>query len=185
MYQLHHKNIFHSEWILYIKNTLIEIGDPFLWESQSVPITKNFKYTQKRKLKDLYTQKWFTQCNEQSSCRNYKIFKDNFKFEEYLTVLPDKLKYALCKFRTCYNNIPVHDFSNHDKSCDLCSKGQTADEFHYILECEHFNTSRRKLITRYFYIRPNAIKLNQLFKSKGKKLFNLAKLCLEILEKLK
>ena len=35
-----------------------------------------------------------------NQCYNYRLFKIEFMFENYLTDLPDVLKYIVCEFRT-------------------------------------------------------------------------------------
>ena len=111
IYKLHVNNIYHSEWVLCIKKLLIEIGEPSLWEKQEVLNTRHFKALCKTKLKDLYIQNWFTLLKESKCCANYRSFKQSFNLEKYLTKLPTKYTIAICKFRTCNNNIPVHNHS--------------------------------------------------------------------------
>ena len=158
IYKLHVNNIYHSEWVLCIKKLLIEIGEPSLWEKQEVLNTRHFKALCKTKLKDLYIQNWFTLLKESKCCANYRSFKQSFNFEKYLTKLPTKYTIAICKFRTCNNNIPVHNHSEPDKGYQLCNNTGTADEFHFLFECEFFKNSPKNLLHRYFFRNPNSIK---------------------------
>jgi hypothetical protein len=38
---------------------------------------------------------------------NYKLFKWELKFENYLDILEDKDKFTLCRFRTTNHRLPV------------------------------------------------------------------------------
>jgi hypothetical protein len=38
---------------------------------------------------------------------NYRLFKDNFEFENYFNILEDKDIYTLCKFRTTNHKLPI------------------------------------------------------------------------------
>jgi hypothetical protein len=37
----------------------------------------------------------------------YRLFKDNFEFENYFNILEDKDIYTLCKFRTTNHKLPI------------------------------------------------------------------------------
>ena len=140
------------------KKHLIEIGEPSLWEKQEVLNTRHFKALCETKLKDLYIQNWFTFLKESKCYANYRSFKQSFNLEKYLTKLPRKYSIAICKFRTCNNNIPVHNHSELNKSCQMCNNTGTADEFHFLFECEFFKNSRKNLLHCYFFRNPNSIK---------------------------
>jgi hypothetical protein len=57
------------------------------------------------------------------------------------------------------------------------------DEFHYILQCQHFKPSRQLLLSKYYSNHANVLKLRNLVTSKNKAV--LTKLCklIKIIEK--
>ena len=58
------------------------------------------------------------------------------------------------------------------------------NEFHYLFECSTFNHKRTTYLKRYFYYRPNAIKIQKLFNSKNiKTIRNLSKFVNIIMKK--
>ena len=60
--------------------------------------------------------------------------------------------------------------------CTLCNLNEQGDEFHYVLVCPVLSDLRSSLIKRYYYLRPNTIKMAELFNSENSKsLTNLAK----------
>ena len=110
--------------------------------------------------------------NNSSSGVNYRLFKQDIGFEEYLT-LPDVHRITLCKFRcgnckASSNNSRGLDFG--DKLCTLCNSGKLCDEFHLILECPALALVRKELLPNYYTRRPNILKFNKLFNTKNKKL---------------
>ena len=59
------------------------------------------------------------------------------------------------------------------RSVSICP--QVVDEFHYVLQCSNFVTERKNLIPKYFFTRPNALKLSSLFNKKKPE--TIRKLC--------
>jgi hypothetical protein len=55
---------------------------------------------------------------------NYRIFKENFEFENYFRVLEDKDIYTLCKFRTTNHKLPIETgrWNNIDRVNRICTK---------------------------------------------------------------
>ena len=124
---------------------------------------------------------------KQILCLNYRIFKQDLYFEKYLIKLPFRYRMNLCKFRCGNHRLPVvtgryYNIDRKSRVCTLCKSNFLGDEFHYIFECSAFNELRIKYVKRYFRIRPNTLKMNQLFTStKLPTLINLAKFCKEIM----
>ena len=67
-----------------MKSVLIKIGEPSIWQNQMIGEYKTFKNNTYRRMVDLYNKKWYTQVNEYSNT-NYRILKNEFGFEKYLT----------------------------------------------------------------------------------------------------
>ena len=63
----------------------------------------------------------------------------------------------------------------HNRLCQLCQSHEIGDEFHYVLQCPNFVTERKNLIPKYFFNRPNALKLSSLFNKKKSE--TIRKLC--------
>ena len=95
-----------------------------------------------------------------AKCLKYRIYKSNFCFEQYLSVLPSDLRMNLCKFCCLSNNLPIETgrFFNIDRSerrCNLCNVNELGDEFHYLIKCTFFNNVRAKFLTRKICNNPN------------------------------
>ena len=91
---------------------------------------------------------------------SYRLFNSDFRFEKYLDVLNDKNRFNFCRFRTSNHRLPIE---------------VGRDEFHYVLQCPNFVTERKNLIPKYFFNRPNALKLSSLFNKKKPE--TIRKLC--------
>ena len=93
----------------------------------------------------------------------------------YLTLLPRGKYIPLIKYRTANHFLPVETIRwKKDKKskskppkCALCDDQDTADEFHYLLICKHFEQQRKLYIKPYYYKRPNILKYRELFSSKS------------------
>jgi len=54
-----------------------------------------------------FKQIWNSSIETSSKGGNYKLFKGELKFENYLDILEDKDKFTLCRFRTTNHRLPV------------------------------------------------------------------------------
>ncbi len=96
--------------------------------------------------------------------------------EYYLSHLNDNITYNLLKFRTANHKLPVETgrYTNtpyEERKCIFCPH-QIGDEFHYIMECQHFVQERRKYIKPYYFNRPNMYKYKQLMTNKNINVLN-------------
>jgi hypothetical protein len=126
------------------------------------------------------SQSWKAEVARNRLCTNYRIFKQDMGFEDYLTKLDDVHRINLCKFRCGSHRLPIRDSrylnDNEPKLCTLCNSNDPGDEFHYLLICPEFQNARKKFVKKYYYTRPNVLKMNQLFNAQSQKeLLNLAK----------
>ena len=154
-------------------------------------VTKQFlKSTIFNTLEHLEQEKWINSVNTDQSCYNYRILKNNIIFEEYLTKLPFHYRVAFSKFRCKNSKIPANknrfDRNILDRNCHLCQKGDTGDEFHYILICKFFSQERKRYISPYFYTKPNTLKFQELFNNNNQVIMtNLCKFIFIIVKNVK
>ena len=139
------------------------------------------------RLHDIYTQNWLSEVNNNSQCRNYRIFKNNLKFESYLIELNSFDRINMCKFRCSNSYIPsvqgrYQNIPFHERTCALCQKDKIGDEFHYILECNAFSKDRNTRIKPYYRKRPNGLKFEQLFNTNKLQIAQLSKFCDHIMK---
>ena len=140
------------KWVNSIKNILDETGNSNIWLNQYIEKQTEKYITQN--LKDQELQNIMANANMSTKGKIYMSFKINWKLEPYLSTLDTERTISLIKFRTGnhrfpietgrYKNIPIKD-----RKCRFCNT--LGDEFHYLLECNRFNSSRAKYIDNFLY----------------------------------
>ena len=130
----------------------------------------NMKWLRKSidlRLTGMSLQSWRSEISNNRLCINYRIFKQDAGFETYLLNLCDSERITLSKFRSGNHRLPITENryvdNNEAKLCPLCNSNDPGDEFHYTLVCPVLDSSRKKYINKYYYNRPNILKMNQLF----------------------
>ena len=183
LYRLDKGDIYHSKWLICVRDVLFECGFHNCWNEQAVSRNVNLSRNVKQFLFDKFVVEWKYQIFNSPKCINYRIYKSDFGIEKYFTVLPPDLMYTLIRFRCGSHKLPIETgrFYNIDRSerlCDLCDKEELGDEFHYIFNCTFFNTERRKFIPQHIYNNRNIQSLSDLMNSHDKyTLVGLAKFC--------
>ena len=193
IYKLHLNDIYHSPWLMKIKNLLCSSGNPSFWFNQELFPSKIFmKNILSKQLEDQYVQGWNLEVAQNRKCNNYRIFKEKHCFEKYLLVELNFLeRTALCHLRTGNHKLPISKqrYNNDDDvdvDCPLCEKNAICDEFHVIFECKFFDETRKTLLKKFYYNRPNTLKMSILFNTDSpKELKNLGKFAKIILSQFK
>ena len=76
-------------------------------------------------------------------------------------------------------NIPYEQ-----RICTVCNLNEVGNEYHYIMKCNFFQSSRQKYLGNSIWINPNELKFSHLFQSKNvDTLRNLAKFVRDINKK--
>lgn len=174
-----------NSWIVGVKNILDMCGFSNIWYEQNIVNVKWISTIVKQRLQDQYIQKWSSDINDSSKGQIYKIFKKNFNYENYINILPLRLRKVFMKFRTSNHHLLVetgrwYNTPLNQRVCKLCNSGQIADEFHYILECKELLTFRRKYLDEKYWSAPNTIKFCELMSCSNAT--NLKKLCYFIIK---
>ena len=179
------------KWVRNVQTVLKEIGRNDIWINQNEYIPTNIKHIVRKSLIDQFVQKWHNLLDESSKGQNYKLLKDEPKFENYLTILPRGKYIPLIKYRTANHFLPVETLRWQgihisERKCMLCDEQDTADELHYLLICKHFEQQRQLYIKPYYYKRPNILKYKELFCSNSPaKLSKLSKFVSIIMKEFK
>jgi hypothetical protein len=104
---------------------------------------------------------------------NNRIFKTDFKFEEYFDILDEQNYLLLCKFRTTNHKLSIEkgrwsNIPRENRYCELCQKNQIGDEYHCIFECTNLSEKRTSLLPNHLIERPNIIKFKNLMTNPAK-----------------
>ena len=70
---------------------------------------------------------------------NYRMFKEDFKLENYLLKLSVKKYKLLCKFRCSNSKLRIETerwghITRSERKCNLCKSNDIGDEFHYLFK---------------------------------------------------
>ena len=124
----------------------------------------------KLRLNDIFKQNWRENKWNNSMCKNYRIFKDEPVFENYLITLSKKDVITLCRFRCRSHNLPVNKgrFSqcSEDVECPLCLSHDIGDEFHYLYICPFFVKERQTCLKWHYknaHRSPSVLQMQTLF----------------------
>lgn len=155
-------------WFYNVKSILIKCGFFNIWADQYFPGIKWLKLSVKRKLQNLFLSNWYSLVEDSPNSTFYKAFKRSFSREPYLSYSQNSLIFNFAKFRTRNHRLPVETggWSRqptplNERFCPYC-RNKIGDEFHYLFECNRFENERKRYLKRYYYIRPNMFKVEQL-----------------------
>lgn len=186
---MHQRDLFHSKWLLSIKNILHDCDKGLCWLNQEAPL--NISKVVKLKLIEIYKCSWKESVFQSPKCLNYRIFKYNFGLEKYFGLLPDDLALAFFHFRTLNHKFPIEwgryeGIARDGRQCELCFLHKLGDEYHYVLECTYFDDLRRNYLPRDLISRPNTMKFENLMGSNDiYLLFKVSKYCKVVLKTFK
>ena len=171
---MHDNGIHKTKWLDNIKNILDDCGLSYVWlESNSVNgewLVLKVKQT----LKDHFIQEWHRSLDTSSKASNYRLYKTEFRFEDYLVKLPNVHRIVLCRFRLGCSKLPVergryHNVPRERRYCSLCHDGKVGDQFHLLLECTNLDVVnfRKRYLSKYYLKSVNVLKLHSLFNMKN------------------
>jgi hypothetical protein len=173
MYHFHMKlderNTPESDWVTEVRKLFNELGLTDIYLNQkNLNLSKDsFKLLVEQRLKDSYIQKWYTSVENDASCVTYRLFKTEFKTEEYLSNCNFSVAKQLVKFRVLNHNLPVEKLKysgieRQNRRCNLCPANELGDEFHYLFTCSFFKEERNLYVKKYYYKHPNVLKFKDL-----------------------
>ena len=153
-------DMINSKWIKYIENALNDVGFCNIWASQTFSSVAWLKNAFALHVNDQYKQQFFSDIAASGKCTLYKEFKLSFGIEPYLVTLPSKLSKCLCKFRTRNHNLPIEKLCyigipREERKCSLFDSGMVGDEYHYLFQCPHLISARKKYISNFLNNAPN------------------------------
>ena len=187
IFRLHKDELieFKSHWLTFIENIFNHSGLSNVWLDQCKGLSINVVVNMvKSRLNDIFCQDWNAVVWSNRICKNYRIFKSNHKYENYLQTLHQKDAITLCKFRCRSHALPVTkgrfdaNIPYIEMQCTLCLSSDIGDEFHYLFVCPYFHRERNLFLPKSLCALkfPSALHMVKLFNTgKTSVLKNLAK----------
>ena len=154
LYDLH--GMGQENWCTHVQNILNEAGMQSVWVEQY--ISDRDLAILKETLYKSYMDKCLANiCDSENNpkLRTYKLFKNEFKLEKYLTHAYNiNYTVALTRFRISSHNLRIETgrYTKPNKTpvderiCLYCSSQTIEDELHFILECDLYTDERSRLL---------------------------------------
>ena len=134
------------KWINYVRNILDETGNTYIWVNQQ--LDKRTENYIAQNLKDQELQTIRAKANMSTKGNTYIFLKVGWELEHYLASLDVDKTRALIKFRTGNHRLPIETgrykkIPIEKRKCRFCNT--VGDEFHYVLECQHFISAGKNI----------------------------------------
>ena len=84
LYTLSIEENIHLVWIEYLKELCDETGNSSIWINQDIPNSNWLISGIKLRLHDQFKQCWYSLIENTQKAFNYRIFKENFEFENLI-----------------------------------------------------------------------------------------------------
>lgn len=136
-------------------------------EEHILTLKGNLNKIIKKKLSIKFSETWKTKLFENkrknkkhgNKLRTYRLFKDNYKFEKYLTILSQQQRNCFTKFRIGCHKLEIERgrYFNIDEDKRICKLCNTVveDEIHFLLNCTTLSTVRAPIINSILTKYPN------------------------------
>ncbi len=142
----------------HIKHFLQHISFSHVWENKASFNATSLVQAVKKKLVNCYEVYFFDKISEPSSkLRNYSLFKTDYVMENYILLDVDKMYInQLARLRVSNHCLEMEKGRHTNKAktvkvppdrrfCKLCNCDLVEDEFHFICECNTYDTRRNAL----------------------------------------
>ena len=124
-----------------------------------------------QRIYDQYYQQWFSEIENSTKLEIYKIIKDNFEIEKYLScVKNENFRIALSRFRCSAHRLMIEEgrFRNIDREqriCLKCNMNAIETEYHFLLVCPFYKELRKNHLPKYYCSWPTVNRLKILLKN--------------------
>jgi hypothetical protein len=123
-------------WINQFNMSYIKENMTVLEQQNLISITF-VKTVVKKIIQNQYIQQWKADIMLSEKCCMYKC----------LSLLLDKLRYFVTKFRICNTKLPIEkgrydNTPTHLRNCTLCNNNTVGDEYHFLLDCPALTDAR-------------------------------------------
>ena len=145
--------VLKSSWLSFVKNVITDLRFSHVWNNQSTFNASALLTCIKTKLKERFISFWGLKINStigMDKLRTYRLSTQQFGFEKYLEVLPDrKIRKALAAFRISAHKLQIERgrYSGQnleDRLCSACNVVQ--DEVHLFCDCIEDLTPRNQFL---------------------------------------
>ena len=165
-------NVKRNNWAYQVKYLLDCYGFSYVWNNPFCVDLNSFHIFFKERVIDTFKQNWNQRLQECGTLDIYKKCKTVFEFENYLDVLPFKLRNNVSKLRLASHKLAIETgryarnrVERNERYCIFCQNRDIEDEYHFVIVCPLYADLRKQFIKTYFYKRPNVMKFIELLKT--------------------
>ena len=108
---------------------------------------KKFPSIFKSRVIDCFRQEWFCSIDRNRVLDEYKMFKVNFIYEEYLDLVPHNLRCFITRLRTSAHSLHIHTgrfgvhiLPRHERLCLNCNLQDIEDVYQFVYICPKYRT---------------------------------------------
>ena len=171
IYDCDSKNMI-SNWIIFVKQTLLSHGFGDVWYfPESVNEKVFYMYFEQRQT-DCFFQKLRVDIENAHPLKLFKFLNPTLQQADYLNyIYYEKHRKALTRLRLSSHSLRIES-GRYDKKCPtserkciFCTSNEIEDEYHFVLICNFYTELREKYIKKYYYVRPSMAKFIELLNS--------------------
>ena len=167
-------------WIKHVKHIFDDTGYSQIWSQQFFQNFDLLLALIRNRLHEQLAQGWHSLIQSSPKAINYRLLKDNFKFQNYFNIFEDNDIYTLCKFRSTNHKLPIetgrwYGIDREFRQCLKCNSNLLVTNFTILWNVIFFTENRTQLISRYLTQRSNILKFKQIMCTSEKT--KIEKLC--------
>jgi hypothetical protein len=162
-----------TNWCTYVENILNETHLQQAWNEQNINNMQLASLIES--LHKSFMEKCMTDINDSAlnpKLRTFKLFKEEFKFENYLTSTRNlNHTLSLFRFRISSHNLRIETgrytrpkTPDHERKCIYCKTQAIETESHFLLDCDLYMQEREELLKNVTEIVPDINTLSNLDK---------------------
>ena len=133
---------------------VLDFGDfNEVWVNQRINRPNSFFNLLVRSLNLKFEESWKQSLISSEKMRTFCLFKSKFEYENYLNFLPLQIRKSVTRFRISCHQLAIETGRHrkiplpvHDRICS-CDLRSIEDEFHVIMSCPKFDSSRAELFS--------------------------------------
>jgi hypothetical protein len=124
-----------------------------IWESEKLPLSKNFKNLVKKLVKRKEEDEWLANVEKKSKLRMYRKLKNRLVLEDYVVELDREKRRQLTMLRGGTNKLRIETGrwrgeSEEERVCNVCLCEEVENEKHFILACSMYVIERAVMFNK-------------------------------------
>ena len=142
-----------KNWCYWTFTILKELSLEHIWESEKLPLGKNFNKLVNKLVKRKEEDEWLANVAKKSKLRVYRKLKSRLVLEDYVIELDREKRRQLTMLRGGTNKLRIETGrwrgeSEEERVCNVCLCQEVENETHFILACPMYVVERANMFCR-------------------------------------